>query len=905
MSSDDGQAASDPALETTVSADDAGVTPGGAAGDGGRLTAGAKLGRYEIVEFIGGGGMGWVYRAKDTELEREVAIKVVQPTVAGPKGRDRLLAEARAMAKLRHRAVVPVHDVGEYAGGVYVAMALVKGGTLHDWMHAEPRPWRQVVARFLEAGRGLVAAHAAGIVHRDFKPRNVLLGEGGEVLVADFGIASASVEAADGDSATGRAREATSIVGTPAYMAPEQAAGLAVDARADQYSFCVSLWEGLHGQRPQEAETRTQGVLLTGATAAPTARRRVPGWLTDAVARGFAPAPEKRWPTLAALLDQLERGLRRRRRWGIAAASTCGVLLAVVVVLATPKRSAQATHACEPPTARMAVVWDAEHGARLSALFAATDPAHGATHATRALGALDGFAKRWLSAQVEACRATYVEHRQPEAILERRQACLDQRLAGVAERVRLIEGASSAAEIRKVMRLVDSLPIIEECTDLAQLAGEPPPPGEPSARAEYVALRAEAAAIDALRLAGKLSEHRQRAEAALVRARKLGHPIVIATLIDQVANALHNSGEFEAEVPLREEAISVGAAAHDDRFVADQWASLIFVVGRSLKQYDKADGMVLAADAAISRAGEPVHYRFDLLSSRSAIAEARGDAPGALKILDEGLALLERNGARTPGSQFEFRLMSGLDRRAEILKGQGRLREAIDAYEQAIKIGVVRFGEDHVFLYPYYGNLSVVLLEVGERDAAGIYRTLRRAAAIAEAGLEPSPRLAEVLWEVGETLLNDQRVEEAIPYLERAEALAAKTMEPGDERLADIAGSFGAARLAAGEPEEALKLIQRSLAGYEKGGPSVNWGLTLHALGDVPLCANVAETPTTRKISVEGDRGIRDDEWDGEDDRGLSEGAPAPVHDRREAAGAARGGRLRRPEGCRGGVAAA
>ncbi len=174
-----------------MSADDAGLRAGGAAVDAVRLVAGTKLGRYEIVEFIGGGGMGWVYRAKDTELEREVAIKVVQPTVAGPKGRDRLLAEARAMAKLRHRAVVPVHDVGEYAGGVYVAMALVKGGTLHDWMHAEARPWRQVVARFLEAGRGLVAAHAAGIVHRDFKPRNVLMGEGGEVMVADFGIASA------------------------------------------------------------------------------------------------------------------------------------------------------------------------------------------------------------------------------------------------------------------------------------------------------------------------------------------------------------------------------------------------------------------------------------------------------------------------------------------------------------------------------------------------------------------------------------------------------------------------------------------------------------------------------------------------------------------------------------------
>ena len=428
MSTDEHHGALDPSFGAMVSAQQAGNAPGGAATDGGGLTVGTKLGRYAIVEFIDGGGTGWVYRAKDTELEREVAIKVVQPTVAGPKGRERLLAEARAMAKLRHRAVVPVHDVGEYAGGVYVAMALVTGGTLHDWMHAEARPWRQVVARFLEAGRGLVAAHAAGIVHRDFKPRNVLLGESGEVMVADFGIASASADAADdGEVTTPGALEATSIVGTPAYMAPEQAAGQAVDARADQYSFCVSLWEGLHGQRPQEAETRTQGALLERSPAAPTTRRRVPGWLTDAVARGFAPDPEKRWPTLGALLDVVERRLGRRRRRALIGGAAAAVVSIAVAVAWGASRGDRAA-----PCVASGSGWSPAVQARLEASFRGAQSAIAEDVIPHVVRSLDAYATKLSSKSLAVCAARQGD-RGPSDLHDRRVLCLERRRDDLAE----------------------------------------------------------------------------------------------------------------------------------------------------------------------------------------------------------------------------------------------------------------------------------------------------------------------------------------------------------------------------------------------------------------------------------------------------------------------------------------
>ena len=212
-----------------------------------------RIGRYVVEAEIGRGGMGVVYRARDPDLERLLAIKVVQPPPGRQWPASRLLAEARALAKLRHPNVVPIFDVGTVGGAVYLIMPLVGGGTLRDWLRTEQRGWREVADRFLAAGRGLAAAHGAGLVHRDFKPQNVLIEPDGHVLVADFGLVT------EWDPATAAAEPApleTTVRGTPAYMAPEQATGKRVDARADQYSFCVSFWEGLCGRIPVDDETR-------------------------------------------------------------------------------------------------------------------------------------------------------------------------------------------------------------------------------------------------------------------------------------------------------------------------------------------------------------------------------------------------------------------------------------------------------------------------------------------------------------------------------------------------------------------------------------------------------------------------------------------------------------------------
>ncbi len=699
---DDQAAASDPALDKTVSAEDAGVTPGGAAVDGGRLTAGTKLGRYEIVEFIGGGGMGWVYRAKDTELEREVAIKVVQPTVAGAKGRERLLAEARAMAKLRHRAVVPVHDVGEYAGGVYVAMALVKGGTLHDWMHAEARPWRQIVARFLEAGRGLVAAHAAGIVHRDFKPRNVLVGEGGEVMVADFGIASASADAGDGEGGTCGTRDTTSIVGTPAYMAPEQAAGQAVDARADQYSFCVSLWEGLHGQRPQEAETRTQGALLERSSAAPKSRRRVPGWLTDAVARGFAPAPEKRWPTLTALLDQLEHGLGRRRRLAVGGAAVFAIAGATIVAWYVKTSGATAR-----PCATATAAWNASDKAKVSEAFLRVDAAVGGDALARIVPRIDAYVERLTSSRLTLCRATGA---QSVALVDRRSLCFERREAALASLIRTLSSAEAAVVVGAV-DTVDLLPPVEDCAVESELATiGTAPPSDLSTSVD--AVRARLAEGDDQGRRGHAARALEIYEGAVATARAVGWAPLLGEALERVLmmrDTLERAAAIYQREGLRERqaqvlrmlgniaAFAKGDAAKGRSYF--EQALELMRVARGPGSLEYADmevslGAFLAQDGCRGGVKELEHARSileplrhpSLVAVYGQLGECMGssDPDGAARVFAAGMALCQDRGC-PPGTVDHFRAALGTllaSTRGGRGQGLALLHEALANYKK-------------------------------------------------------------------------------------------------------------------------------------------------------------------------------------------------------------------------------
>jgi serine/threonine-protein kinase len=297
------------------------------------LQSGEKLGRYEIDMLLAAGGMGMLYTARDRLLNRRTVLKLMRPRFSGELGHVRLLREAQAMASLSHPNVVHVYELGESEGRVFVAMELVEGGTLRDWMKA-PGTWKDVVAMMVQAGRGLAAAHAAGVVHRDFKPENVLVGRDGRPRVSDFGLARPELVATEEPppNVPMRVTQTGTMLGTPAYMSPEQLAGKPADARSDQYSFCVVLYEALAGKRPFVADTVEElRARVAGGMPPPPKDGPIPPLVWAVIARGLQPNPEKRFASMDELLEILGEPIPRAlmprpSRFAIAGQIAAGVL---------------------------------------------------------------------------------------------------------------------------------------------------------------------------------------------------------------------------------------------------------------------------------------------------------------------------------------------------------------------------------------------------------------------------------------------------------------------------------------------------------------------------------------------------------------------------------------------------
>jgi serine/threonine protein kinase len=309
-----------------------------------RLPHGSMIGRFHVTELLGRGGAGVVCAAHDPVLDRSVAVKVLQPTLRGPEGarlRARLLCEARAMARLSHPNVVTVFEAATTSDGhLFVMMELVEGGTLRTWLAERKRSWREILDKLCAAGRGLAAAHAAGIVHRDFKLDNVLIGFDGRPRVCDFGIAhwseahtahpAASPEL-EGDHSEGRERAGHhEVLGTPGYMAPEQYDGGPIDARTDVFGFCAASYRALYDSPPFPTDdpAATIKAVRAGAVRARPERSPVPRWVHRVLVRGLHPDARRR-PDLAEILAAFG-GRRGAPRWALLAGS-----LAVVTVVAS------------------------------------------------------------------------------------------------------------------------------------------------------------------------------------------------------------------------------------------------------------------------------------------------------------------------------------------------------------------------------------------------------------------------------------------------------------------------------------------------------------------------------------------------------------------------------------------
>ncbi|MCH9687522.1 MAG: serine/threonine protein kinase, partial [Deltaproteobacteria bacterium] len=394
----------------------------------GELPSGSAIGRYVVLYRLGRGGMGVVYAAYDPQLDRKVAVKLLRRTDSRPKSHEshgRMLREAQALARLSHPNVVAVHDAGLLDGQVFVAMDFVDGETLRRWLKSKPRHSREIVNAFVQAAEALTAAHAAEIVHRDFKPDNAIIGRDGRVQVLDFGLARLhndtpvdrepaleppSAADTEGD---GEARRQ----GTPAYMAPEQHDRKRVGPAADQYSFCVSLWEALCERPPFAGKDDVLVDNIKAGRLTEPARGKLSGHLRKILRRGLSADPRARYPSMRALLLELRRDPGRHRRRASAGLGAIALVGGGAAIYANV--AAQPTP-CSAAEQRMESVWGAQRRARVGAALGGAARGHAAHTREATTRALDDYATRWTDAYVESCEATHVRHEQSEALLDLR-----------------------------------------------------------------------------------------------------------------------------------------------------------------------------------------------------------------------------------------------------------------------------------------------------------------------------------------------------------------------------------------------------------------------------------------------------------------------------------------------------
>ncbi|MEM9460449.1 MAG: tetratricopeptide repeat protein [Myxococcota bacterium] len=646
------------------------------------------VGRFSILRKLGEGGMGEVYAAYDDQLDRKVALKFLHPARAGDeRAVHRLLREAQALAKLSHPHLVPVFDVGRFDDRVYLAMEMVPGVTMREWTAEAGRPWRKVLERWVEVGRALVAVHEAGMVHRDLKPDNVLVGQDGRARLVDFGLARgqgahptvAEVDARADDcinAGDGRRRleervtQTHDVVGTPAYMAPEVRRGEPATESSDQYGLCVSIYESLVGQRPT-GPTRARALVRVPATV------RMSLALRRALSRGLTAEPAERYPSTRALLHDLERVLGHRRGRLLTRGAA---LLVAAGVGATLVRTTEvgSVALCQTVQDELRGVWDEARRTAVSDGIAATRLPYAEPLARELVARTDDYARAWLDARTRVCEATWVHQVQSEALLDRRMSCLDQQRTELAAFVDAAAGLEGE-QPRELPRALTTLGVPEECESpmLLELGDARPPAAN---REQIESLRREVADLRVAALLRGPVAVRGRAQAVYEQAERLGFaPLrARAELMLGFMHFLGDDPRAHAHL-LRAEALA--EAAGDDRLreeASRMSARLWALLGTDL---DRAREAHARNRAIVARLGDPPHRLAALEQAEALLLQRQGDLAGAEASQREAIARWSALGERFASTRATA--WRGLGR---ILCVRGRYHDAEQAFERAARI---------------------------------------------------------------------------------------------------------------------------------------------------------------------------------------------------------------------------
>ena len=797
----------------------------------GQLAPGARVDRYQILAPIGRGGMGEVYAAYHPDLDRRIALKIVFESGAdAAERRTRLLREARAIARLSHPNVVTVFDAGTVGERVYIAMEFVDGETLDAWLAAKPRRWAEILDVFVAAGRGLAAAHAAKIIHRDFKPQNVMIARDESVRVMDFGLAqlvsdearsnpgkaseeadarpddSASDEAATSRTAptVTRATKTGALLGTPAYMAPEQWGGGSIDARSDEYSFCVALFEALYGTRPVMGHLDSQRDAGTEDTGAPRLRPRVaiPRWLRDIVTRGLSPTPEARFPSMTELLASVARARSRPRR------QASGLALALVVALTTFGwwRLSQAHRFdCAPPRDRIAAAWPAADGAnekreRIHAAILSSGGAQGQTIWQRLSSTIDPYLDQWRGMYKEACEATHVRGEQSSEVLDLRMRCLNENLDEVhALTDVLVSGRQDVAA--GALGAASNLTPVARCADVRLLRSAVPLPRDERTLRRVEELQRSLKAARTLYDFGRFREALASANAVRRDVESTGYNPLLAQLLNLVGEIQVDIAHPAEGKETLQEAIVAAEAGSDDVQVAAAASDLAVIVG--YREGRTAEGKLWTklAYAALDRAG-PGHDRIRawIMQSEGIIQVIEHNNEQALQLFRGAIALKERTlGEGHPDVAVSYAAV------AVVLNGMGRPREALDAVDRALRIDAAQGGR-----VANTWNTKAEILRALRREKES-REAFERALSVDQADWMRAGNLTGL----GRAMVSDGDPQGAIPLLEKA-LKAREAEEPDPSLVAETRFVLAGALWNSGDDRaRALSLATAARGAYE------------------------------------------------------------------------------------------
>ncbi|MBX7083814.1 MAG: serine/threonine-protein kinase [Nannocystaceae bacterium] len=800
------------------------------------LAPGQAVGRYVVLDRLGHGGMGVVYAAYDPALDRKVAIKFLRAPGTTAQARARLLQEARALATLTHPNVVAVFDAGTLGERVWIAMEFVHGVPLSTWLRAQQPTWPVVLEALLMAARGLRAAHHSGLVHRDVKPDNVMIdttaeGRLARVRLADFGLAQWITPASDDDTRTADGSDSAPGPtghggGTPGYMAPEQAMRQPLDARADQFGWCVMAWEALAGERPFAGDHATAILarVYAGEIRPVPRTATAPRWLFQQLRRGLAADPGGRAPDLDTLIDAIAHR-RAGARWRSIVASA--LTLAAIVGAghgATWLAARHRVQRCHAQSQAAAEIWNAATATRIEQAFARTGSPQATDAIARTGPRLDAHVLAWREVHDEVCRRAEALDWEPRYD-EAARTCLDEQRWALEALLATLEQPTRGF-VERAALVASNLESPRSCIEPQALDRRPPMPADADERAEIEAIQREHARAHALEDAGQPAAALDVAEPALARARALGWEPLVAVAWMRVGSARARAGRYAEAVPALVEAYFCALDADVEGTAVDAATRLAIVIGYRMAEHDVGELWARHAAAILERTPGLRTREAALQSARALVDYARGDFASAQRLASTALALQE---AELGPDHPDVATAASYVGMAAYAAGDLATSQAM--YDRMIAIDEVQLGPTHPILAVPLVNLANIHFSRGELDAA--IDKGRRALAIQERAVgrdHPDvattlSNLSAVLQRRGDAVLAEELAREALAIRERR-------LGPDHPDVATALQNLAATQRDLGHRTEARALLARALEIRERAFPDGS-GATASSLMDV------------------------------------------------------------------------